>query len=403
VWRRFGDETFSALVAVVVTVEAGLLLVLVFLLGGRATGLVGPSWIRGALLASIVSVTTGLVVLTVYLLAYQGISHRRELVVERNRSRWVDVWLDVLYLDLEPPPAPLHPGAVAALLQVRETLKGVEGDRVAQVVERYELGERFARKVRAPKVSTRLDAIEALAQARIPAALPDLLSLIADPEPVVRVAAARAAVRTLAAVRAGPDRDEGAAGLVRALETNDIPRGVIEEILLLGEDAAPQLVGELLFRLDPPIASLKAGLDAAGRLQMHSFTDELIRFVDHADPEIRAAAFRAFWSIGYLPPEAQPAVIAALDDPVEFVRIHAARAARLLDVETALPVLWNVLGDPSWWVRRAAARSLINLGEAGRKELAIASATHPDRYARDMVSQVLRDEAGSMTPAAGRR
>ena len=398
-WRRFGDETFSALVAVVVTVEAGLLLVLVFLLGGRATGLVGPSSIRGALIASVVSVSMGLIVLTVYLLAYQGISHRRELTVERSRSRWVEVWLDVLYLDRVPPPAPLHQSAVAALLEVRETLKGVEGGRVSQILDRYGLGERFARKVRAPKVSARLEAVEALAKARIPSALPDLISLIADPEPVVRVAAARAAVRTLAAVPPGPDRDAGAGRLIQALETNDLPRGVIEEILLLGEDAAPQLVGELLLRLDVPVASLKAGLDAAGRLQLFSFTDELIRFVDHADPEIRAAAFRAFRSIGYLPPEAQPAVIAALGDPIEFVRIHASRAARLLDVEAALPILWNVLGDPSWWVRRAAARSLISLGDAGRRELAIASAAHPDRYARDMVSQVLRDEASSLAPA----
>jgi HEAT repeat protein len=310
----------------------------------------------------------------------------------------VGVWLDVLYLDREPPPPPLPNDAIAALLQVRETLKGVEGRRVAQIVYRYGLPQRFARSVRAPKISARLEAVEALAQARIPSALPDLISLIADPEPVVRVAAARAGVRTLAAVPPGRDRDVGAADLIQALETNHLPRGVVEEILLLGEDAAPQLVGELLLRLDVPIASLKAGLNAAGRLQLFTFTDELVRFVDHADPEIRAAAFRAFRSIGYLPPEAEPAVIAALHDPVEFVRIHAARAARLLDAETALPILWNVLGDPSWWVRRAAARSLVNLGEAGRRELAIASAAHPDRYARDMASQVLRDAAASLTP-----
>lgn len=400
-WRRFGDETFSALVAVIVTVEAGVLLVLVVLLGGRATGLVGPSGVRGMLLAAVASVTLGLIVLTVYVLAYQGISHRKELALERSRSRWVGVWLDVLYLDHEPPPPPLPHGAVAALLEVRETLKGVEGARVAEIVDGYGLGVRFARSVRAPKISARLEAVEALAQARIPSALPDLISLIADPEPVVRVAAARASVRTLAAVAPGRDRDVGAADLIQALETNRLPRGVVEEVLLLGEDAAPQLVGELLLRLDVPVASLKAGLNAAGRLQLFSFTDELIRFVDHADPEIRAATFRAFRSIGYLPPEAEPAVIAALRDPVEFVRIHASRAARLLDVETALPVLWNVLGDPSWWVRRAAARSLVNLGEAGRRELAIASAAHPDRYARDMASQVLRDAAASLTPVGG--
>ena len=401
-WRRFGDETFSALVTVVVSVEAGVLLVLVYTLGGRATGLVGPSGVRGTLIAAVTAVSLGLVVLTVYLLAYQGVSRRRELALERGRSRWVGVWLDVLYLDREPPPSPLPHAAVGALLEVRETLKGVEGARVAQIVDRYHLRERFSQRVRASKVSARLEAVEALAQARIPSALPDLISLIADPEPVVRVAAARAGVRTLAAVPRGLDRDAGAADLVQALETNELPRGVVEEILLLGEDAAPQLVGELLLRLDVPVPSLKAGINAAGRLQLFTFTDELIRFVDHADPEIRAAAFRAFRSIGYLPAEAEPAVIAAVSDPVEFVRINAARAARLLDEVVALPVLWKVMGDPSWWVRRAAARSLVNLGEAGRRELQIASSAHPDRYARDMASQVLRDDAASLVAAGGR-
>jgi HEAT repeat protein len=399
VWRRFGDETFSALVAVVVSVEAAGLLMLVFLLGGRATGLVGESRVRGTLLVSIVSVSLGLIVLTLYLLAYQGISRRREVVRERGRERWVGHWLDVLYLDREPPAPPLPRDAVEALLEIRETMRGAEGHRVAEIVERYGLRERFARRARAPKVATRLEAIEALAQARIPGALPDLISLIADPEPVVRVAAARAGVRTLTSVPSGPDRDAGAARLVYALEANRLPRGVVEEILLLGEGAAPQLVGALLLRLDVPVASLKAGLNAAGRLRLFSFTDELVRFVDHPDPEIRAAAFRALLKIGYLPDEAEPAVIAALEDPVEFVRIHAARVARLLDVETALPLLWNVLDDRSWWVRRAAARSLAGLGDDGRWQLGIASAAHPDRYARDMAAQALRDATPSLQPA----
>jgi HEAT repeat protein len=94
-------------------------------------------------------------------------------------------------------------------------------------------------------------------------------------------------------------------------------------------------------------------------------------------------------------------VLAGLQDPVGFVRIHATRAARLLDPPTALPVLWERMGDRSWWVRRAAARSMADLGEDGLRELAIASAAHPDRYARDMATQVLRDRAGSMAAAGG--
>lgn len=400
-WRRFGDEAFAALVAIVVTAEALALGALVLLLGGRAFGVVGSLPVRGTVLAAVAIVTLGLIALTAFLLLYQGVSSRRERTLAERRSGWVGAWMDVLFLDAEPPPPPLPAAGVAALLEVREALKGVEGDRVIGLVDRYRVSDRLRGGMRASKTSARLEALEALAQARIPAALPDLVALIGDPEPVVRVAAARAGVRTLAAVPAGPDREAGAARLIDALETNDLPRGVVEEVLLLGEDAAPQLVAELLLRMDAPTASIKAGLEAAGRLQLFTFLDEVVRFVDHPDPEVRAAAFRAFRSIGYLPPEAGPAVLAGLADPVDFVRIHATRAARLLDPPTALPVLWERLGDRSWWVRRAAARSMADLGEEGRQELAIVSAAHPDRYARDMATQVLRDQGASMAAAGG--
>lgn len=154
-WRRFGDEAFSLLVAVVVTTEAAVLMALVLLLGGRATGLVGPSRVRGVLLLSLVTVGVGLILLTVYLLVYQGISQRREHTVQETRSWWVGLWLDVLYRDRKPPVPPLPAAEVAALLEVRETLKGVEGRRVAEIVDRYALGVLFSRKVRSLKGSAR--------------------------------------------------------------------------------------------------------------------------------------------------------------------------------------------------------------------------------------------------------
>jgi HEAT repeat protein len=92
-------------------------------------------------------------------------------------------------------------------------------------------------------------------------------------------------------------------------------------------------------------------------------------------------------------------VLSALEDRVEFVRIHAAAAARLLPREQAFPVLWERLGDPSWWVRRAASEALARLGRAGLAELGRAAASHPDRFGRDMAAQSLRDRVGEVVEA----
>ncbi|MDQ3459878.1 MAG: hypothetical protein M3498_11340, partial [Deinococcota bacterium] len=45
----------------------------------------------------------------------------------------------------------------------------------------------------------------------------------------------------------------------------------------------------------------------------------------------------------------------------------------------------------SWWVRRAAAQTLLALGEEGEARLSEAEAEHPDRYGRDAARQALLD------------
>lgn len=124
--------------------------------------------------------------------------------------------------------------------------------------------------------------------------------------------------------------------------------------------------------------------------------------MDDPDAEVRAAALRALARLGYVPQEAEAGVVAALADEVEFVRIHGTRAAPLLPEGAALPALREAAGDPSWWVRRAAAESLAAMREPGVAELRKVAAEHADRYAREMAEQVLRD-AGLLPAGADRR
>jgi HEAT repeat protein len=91
------------------------------------------------------------------------------------------------------------------------------------------------------------------------------------------------------------------------------------------------------------------------------------------------------------------ALIEALQDDKEIVRIQAAHAAFLLPQFDAVPILGHMLSDPSWWVRVAAANTLMRWRELGVAALRQAAAQHSDRFARHMAVQVLLD-SGEISP-----
>lgn len=398
-WRRFGDVAFATVVAVAVTLEAIPLAYLTWVLLGRLVSSNEAPRVGALMLGALASTGFALVMLTVYVLAYQHVSERRAVAHAERRRRWVVRWLDVLYgPDLEPA-APLEREAIEALLDVRDTLRGTEAARVEELLARYRVSPELERRAGSRRVSVRLEALDGLSRARAPEAMPTLVGAISDPERIVQVAAARAAARTLAAIGDPVGRDASARTVVDALDRRNLPFGVLEEVLLLADDGAPSLIAALLAREETSASSLRAALDAVGRLKLLAFAEAVVRFLPHPDTEVRAAALRAVVRTGLLPPWAHADVLAALQDDVEFIRIHAASAARLLPRDQALEALWERLGDPSWWVRRSASEAMASLGRAGLAELGRAADTHPDRYARDMAGQALRDRVSELVEA----
>jgi len=396
VWRRFGDLGFAALVAVVVTAEAIPLVWLIWVVLGS---LGHPQHLAWVLAGGVATAALGLAVITAYLLAYQSVSDHRAALVTEARARWVARWLAVVSGSESAPPAPIGRDAVEALLELREALRGSEADRLLELLRRYGVGSALQDRAHGRRVTRRLHALEDLARARAPEALPTLLGAIIDPDRRIQVAAARAAARTIAAVPEPSRRDELAGTLVAALEAARLPYGVLEEVLLLADEAAPALVAAVLAREGASPAFRRAALDTVARLGLLSFASEVARHLRDPDAEVRAAALRAVARTAVLPPGARDAVREALGDPEAFVRIHAAAAARLLPRKEALERLWDRLGDPSWWVRRAAAESLAELGRAGLGTLGPAAGSHPDRYARDMAAQTLRDRVEDVVEA----
>jgi HEAT repeat protein len=413
-WRRYGDDLYALLVLAVFSTEALVLGFLTWKFALGASDALGGGGMVTLLVFSVAATALALVTVGGYVLAYHVLSSRSERGRNDRLEAWAARWVSVLFQGEEPPPPPLPSEGVETLLDLREHLAGNEGARVEDLVNRYGIGESliersrigggwpfgFVGSPRRRRLSRRLDALEALAKARLPLAVEPLLELLGDREPAIRLMALRGVARSLARMPEGPLRDRAVLGFAEAVMTSRIPPGAVEEALLLLEGTAPQVLAILLAAShDAPLLARAA--DAAGRLKLLELGDDVAAHVDHSEPEVRAAALRTLGRMGFLPPTAEPAVAEALLDPIEFVRIQATRTSLLLPRETARPALWKLLGDHSWWVRRAAAQALLGLGVEGPRLLQSAGTGHPDRFARHMAVQVLLD-AGRLDPELAR-
>jgi HEAT repeat protein len=303
---------------------------------------------------------------------------------------WTRRWLESLAGERPFPTAPLSSDAIEAALLLRELLSGDDGMVLAARLEEAGVGDELVRRLASRRRTVRIEALEALAQARLPHAFPAVAQLIRHPQPVVRFMAGRAAARTLA-VWSGPEREAGVVSFAEALGRANLPAGVLGEILILLGGAAPAVLARMLAEPNLPPAPSRACLDTVGRTGLVQLAYEAGALATHQDPEVRAAALRTLGRLRRVPARARDAVIIALADDTEFVRIQAARAAAYVPEDSALIALSHSLGDQSWWVRRASAESLLERGEWGVTSLQAAAASHPDRFAMDMAAQVLRD------------
>jgi HEAT repeat protein len=429
-WRRYGDDLYALLVLVVFSLEALTLGFLTWSFAVGAARALSAGDLTTILVAAVALTALLLVTVGSYILGYHVVSTRRERGHLERLETWTSRWIEVLFQDQPPPGAPLPSEAVESLLDLREILTGKEGDRVERLVRRYRIGQRLLERTEAVdasrrglgrvvaslryrKLSARLEALEALSKARLALSVDPLLNLLQDREPSIRLMAIRSLARSLARMRGGRARDRAGRLFAEAVLTADLPPGVVEEALLLLEDAAPRVIGLLLAAAQPKpkgVSARKAAallqsrsedhqlglvakaMDAVGRLKLLELAEDVAAHVGHTDPELRSAALRTLGRLGILPEGSEGGVAAALHDEVEHVRVQAARTAVLLAPEIARPALWDLLGDDSWWVRRAAANALFRLGPEGPAALEEAGRTHPDRYARQMALQVLLDE-----------
>ena len=75
------------------------------------------------------------------------------------------------------------------------------------------------------------------------------------------------------------------------------------------------------------------------------------------------------------------------------VRVQSANALGLLGDASQIPLLAVLLNDAHWWVRYRSAQAIARLDRTGTTELANLLKTLQDRYARDIVAQVINEQS----------
>ncbi len=256
------------------------------------------------------------------------------------------------------------------LLDNARFLKGKARERITAACEDLGYVHDRVRQLRNPRWWKRSEAAEKLAAMKSPRVAPDLIALMKDPVPDVRMRAARAlghleartSIKPLIEAFRDPDRWS-------ALRIADILGG-------MGPEAAGELI-ESFATL--PIRARVAAVDCLGRSRSHRAVPLLIKLLSDPDRDIRARAAHSLGLIG--DPNFTPDLLRSLKDPAWPVRAMAAKALGKLGRPEAVPPLREALKDREWWVRINAAEGLRKMGEKGLTALVDAIEAE-DRYAR---------------------
>ncbi|VXC78191.1 HEAT repeat domain-containing protein [Massilia sp. 9I] len=156
---------------------------------------------------------------------------------------------------------------------------------------------------------------------------------------------------------------------------------------ILQQASAP--VAQVLARILPQLGEerLPRALRIAESLRVMLPAGVLAQALNSRSSAVVIAALRSV-----LTPETLLEVRALLGHEDWQVRVQAARALGRVGERSDAARLTALLGDPQWWVRYRAAQALRELPLLSRADLEAVRASLTDRFALDMLDQVLAEE-----------
>jgi HEAT repeat protein len=270
------------------------------------------------------------------------------------------------------------------------TLSRSQIDAIRSAMEASALLPSLNAMLKSRRPTARARAALLLTRPGIPAFVEQIVPLLGDPDPDVRLVACSGLARA-ATPRA-------AELLIWALIAHLLPpERIIER---LGAPWAVETIISTLKEGPSTIANVLAGvapcgdkfeLDASlaralGLARDPRAATTLATLLGADSTEVRISAARALGRVGGA--ACVPALIAALASEDWPVRAQAAKSLGALGAIDALESLEDCLSDRAWWVRANAARALRELGEPGIEVLR-RTLEHDDRYAVDRAREQL--------------
>jgi HEAT repeat protein len=312
------------------------------------------------------------------------LQRRRDAATSAVAARWRPLLLRCAVGERVPVPA-LSSGEPALLLllwnHLADSLRGPSHDHLRRVVDELGLDSNARRWLDRSESRQQLLGLLTIGHMGCASDWPRVLALLADPRPYLSLAAARALLQIDPAHAAEPVIDElerrpdwplaRLAVLLRDAGSNHVFEPLRRRLASAGPAQQVRLV-----RLMAAVDSMRASA-ALERLMADSGNDEVLSMcLQHVHA-----------------PGALPRVRELAQHPVWWLRLQAAGALARLGTRDDLPLLLALMSDPQWWVRYRAAAALASMPGSTSQVLVGLRDGLVDRYARDVLNQVLAERA----------
>ena len=331
-----------------------------------------------------VSVTVAALLLLVAILVLRQMAQRRE----RNHQRAAAFWRRVLVQAQDGPPAniPALPmrdmsGFVDAWNELHDAPGHADDPGMRTLAEQAGAAAKLEQLLERGSFHDRVMAIIAIGYLRSTSSFDRLCALIDDASPIISISAARALMRI--------DAQRAVQRVVpQIVARQDWVDGGIAQML---NEAGPEAVKDEL-----GAAALRANDDVAPRLvrflagvSPEAVTPVIARILAELHDEHLVSTCLQVMSDPHDLDKVRP----LLAHPRWHVRMHAAAAIGRLGRPDDAPPLEPLLADPQWWVRYRTAQALRHLLVAEDGRLDRLRDAQEDRYARDILTQVMAEHA----------
>lgn len=264
---------------------------------------------------------------------------------------------------------------------LHDLLRGESKERLNNLAA--ELGvEQIARRLfRSKRLADQLLGAATLGHLRDPSAWAELLTMLDSDSTLVSLVAARALIsidpeaavpRVLPVIR---DRNDWSTPRVADLFMEAGPGAISEPLEAAIVSSPPEQVPKLIAVL-PEVA-----LPVAERI-----VSRLLR--EPADDRIKSICLRILGN-----PRDLPVVRSLAAHPRWHVRMNAAVVLGRMGLPQDSDTLVAMLSDPEWWVRYRAAQALVAMPFVPIEEIEALRDSAQDRFARDILDQVLAEQA----------